>query len=298
MNEYKKIIKSQRIRFIILRILRIIPNKTMVKIQYKIKMGIKLNLKNPKRYTEKIQWYKLYYHNPIMKKCVDKYEVRQYLESKGLEYILPQLYNVYERVEDIDEEELPEKFVLKTTNGSGTNIFCKNKEQFSLLKYKKKIKSWLNTDFYGLGREWAYKGVKPRIIIEELLEEKESEFSGINDYKFLCFNGKVEYIVLDLDRYVEHKRNIYDKDWNYIDVETDCKKYGDRVEKPQELKKMIEIAEKLSEEFPAVRIDLYCVNNKIYFGEMTFYPWTGYVKFHPDEFDIELGKKFKGEKND
>ena len=143
-----------------------------------------------------------------------------------------------------------------------------------------------------------YKGVKPRIVIEELLEEKESEFSGINDYKFLCFNGKVEYIVLDLDRYVEHKRNIYDKDWNYIDVETDCKKYGDRVEKPQELKKMIEIAEKLSKEFPAVRIDLYCVNNKIYFGEMTFYPWTGYVKFYPDKFDIELGKKFKGEKND
>ena len=292
MNEYKNIIKSQKIRFLILKILKIIPDKLMLKWQYKIKMGEKLNLKTPKRYTEKIQLYKLNYHNPIMKKCADKYKVREYLEEKGLNELAPKLYGVYEKSEDIEEEKLPNKFVIKTTNGSGTNIFCKDKNQFQLSDYKDKLNKWLKTDFYNLGREWAYKDAEPKIIVEELLEDKQNKFSGINDYKFLCFNGKVEYIVLDLDRFVEHKRNIYDKNWNYIEVKTDCNTLGDVVSKPEGLEEMIEIAEKLSKDFPAVRVDLYWVNNRPYFGEMTFYPWTGYVKFDPDEFDFELGKKF------
>ena len=117
--------------------------------------------------------------------------------------------------------------------------------------------------------------------------------SGINDFKFFCYNGKVKYIVFDGDRYIKHKRNFYDKDWNYIDIQTDCDQLGNIIEKPKMLNEMKKTAEKLSKDFPYVRVDLYCINKKIYFGEMTFYPWTGYVQYTPDEFDYELGKDFE-----
>ena len=128
--------------------------------------------------------------------------------------------------------------------------------------------------------------------MEELLEDTENPFDGINDYKFLCFQGKPKYIVLDVDRYKDHKRNIYDTNWNFIDVHTDHPTFGDSFPKPIELDEMLQIARKLSEDFPCVRVDLYVVNRKIYFGELTFYPWTGYVKFDPDEFDFSLGNHF------
>lgn len=125
-----------------------------------------------------------------------------------------------------------------------------------------------------------------------MLQEKRNEFNGIDDYKFICFGGKVEYIVFDADRQIEHKRNIYDKNWNYLGVDTDCKTLGNIKEKPKNLEEMKKIAEKLSEDFPFVRVDLYSINDKIIFGELTFYPWSGYVKFNPRSFDFELGEKF------
>ena len=144
------------------------------------------------------------------------------------------------------------------------------------------------------GREWAYTGIKPKIIVEKFLETPSTDGvdRGIADYKFLCFNGKPEVIVYDIDRFIEHKRNFYDTNWKYLDVSSDCPKFGDIVDKPQKLDEMLEIAKKLSEDFPAVRVDLYCVNNKIYFGEMTFYPWSGYTEFYPDTFDFTLGEQF------
>lgn len=292
MNGYKKIIKSQKLRMAILNLLRFVPDKTMISIQYRIKMGRKLNLKNPERYTEKLQAYKLYHRDSLMTKCADKYRVREFIEEKGLGEILCKLYGVYDKAEDIDYDNLPDRFVMKTTNGSGTNIICKDKSKLDREDTNVKLNDWLKRDCYGLGREWAYKDIEPKIVVEEFLEDENSKFEGINDYKFLCFGGKAEYIVFDVDRFVGHKRNIYDTQWNNLNIGTDCDKIDREIEKPEGLEQMIEVANVLAKDFPCVRVDLYWVNGKVYFGELTFYPWTGYVQFDPDEFDFTMGKKF------
>ena len=293
--DYKKIIKNQNLRFKILNMFSWIPDKTMIKLQYRIKMNRNLNLKNPQRFTEKLQWYKLYYRNPIMHQCVDKYEVRDYIKSKGLENILNELYGIYNNPNEIDFKNLPNKFVIKTTSGSGGQnvLICQDKAKLDIEDTKKKLDYWLKLNpKKSFGREWAYEGTNNRLIIEKYLEGNDDNLSGINDYKFFCYNGKVEYIVFDGDRYIKHKRNFYDKNWKYIDIQSDCEKLGDIIEKPKMLDEMKKVAEKLSKDFPFVRVDLYCISNKIYFGEMTFYPWTGYVKYNPDEFDYILGKHF------
>ena len=185
MINYKKIIKSQRLRFKILNLLSWIPDKTMIKIQYRIKTGRKLNLKNPERFTEKLQWYKLYYRNPLMKKCADKYEVREYVKSKGLDSILNELYGVYDRPEEIDFDKLPNKFVIKTTDGSGGNniIICNNKKKLNIDNTIKKIKNWQKNNIKKpAGREWCYEGLKSKIICEKLLSRDER--NDLPDYKF------------------------------------------------------------------------------------------------------------------
>lgn len=293
---YKKIIKNQKMRFAILNMFKWVPDRTMVKLQYKMKLGRKLNLKNPQRFTEKLQWYKLYYRNPIMHKCVDKYEVREYVKSKGLGKILNEIYGLYDSVEELDFEKLPNKFVVKTTAGGGGQniIVVDDKSKMDISQTTKKLKEWISIkNDKSFGREWAYEGIINRIIVEKLLEGNDEGLSGINDFKFFCYDGKVEYIVFDGDRYIKHKRSFYDKNWNYINIQSDCDKMEDVIKKPQKLEEMKRIAEKLSKGFPFVRVDLYCIKGKIYFGEMTFYPWTGYVQYTPDKFDYELGEKFE-----
>lgn len=292
--DYKKIIKSRGLRHAILRGLSIVPNKTMLKIQYKIKHGRRLNLKNPKRFTEKLQWYKVNYRNDVLHQCVDKYGVREFVEKKGLGETLVKLYGVYDAIDDVDVSVLPDRFVLKTTNGGGgLNVFiCKDKNTFDKETVKGQIGELREYKRGDGGREWAYLGVKPRIIIEEYLENAENPDAGVNDYKFLCFNGKPEYAIVDSNRFVDHKRNFYNIDWIYRDVSSDHENFGDTMEKPEGYEDMVAVAAKLSEGFPFVRVDLYCVNGKVYFGEMTFYPWSGYVDFTPDNFDFELGEKF------
>lgn len=290
--DYKKIIKNQETRFKILHLLRFVPDSLMIMTQYRIKLGRKLNLINPQRYSEKLQWYKLNYRNPLMTQCADKYGVREYIKSKGLRHILNELYVVYDNVEEINLDQLPDKFVMKTTNGSGTNILCKDKTTICLEDIKKSLDHWINRDYFASGREWAYKDVVPRIIVEEYLEDEKNPFEGINDYKFICFNGEAKYIVLDVDRQVNHKRNIYDINWNFINVNTDHPNFGDCVPKPEGLNEMLRVVNVFAEDFPCVRVDLYWVNEKVYFGELTFYPWTGYIKFDPDEFDYIVGEQF------
>lgn len=287
---YKRIIKSQKVRFKILKLLNFIPDNIMLKIQYKIKTGRSLNLKNPKRYTEKIQKYKIYYRNPILIECVDKYNVRKFVKEKGLSNILNELYGVYDSTDKIDFDKLPNEFILKTTNGSETNIICNDKSKLNIEDTKKKLDFFLNRETINAGREWAYNNVKPLIICEKLL--KPSNNADLMDYKFICFRGKVECIIVDSDRFTDHKRNFYDINWNKIEVESDCKNIEKEIKKPKELRKMIKIVEILSKDFPHVRVDLYNFDEKIIFGELTFYPWSGYVNFKPDEFDYKLGKNF------
>ena len=291
--DYKKIIPNHKLRLKILKSLSWIPDVFMLKVQYFIKFGRILNLQSPKRFTEKLQWYKLNYQKKLMTMCSDKFSVREYVASKGLSANLNQLYGVYESVEDIPFETLPKKYVIKTTNGSDTVLFCYNKVELNLNDVKYKLKDWLKRDLFSYSREWCYKNIKPKVIIEKLLEDKNNQFNGINDYKFICFNGKAEYIVLDVDRQIGHKRNFYDTNWNYIDVSSDRPNFKDCVPKPDNLDEMLKIANILCKDFPFVRVDLYSIDSKIIFGELTFYPWTGYVPFYPDSFDYLLGQKFK-----
>lgn len=290
--DYKKIIKSQKLRFKILDTLKFVPDEVMIKTQYKIKLGRKLNLNNPKRFSEKLQWYKLNYRNDLMTQCADKFAVREYVKSKGLEDTLVRNYGVYSSTDEIEFDKFPEKFIVKTTNGSATNFICTNKSKFDKNLVIDTLNEWSGRNIYASGREWSYKNIPPKIVVEELLEDHSNGFDGINDYKIMCFNGKAEFVVLDVDRNIGHKRNIYTTQWEKINVSTDYPNINREIEKPKGLEKMLEIAEILSKDFPFVRVDLYWVNEKVYFGELTFYPWTGYIQFYPDSFDYEMGKKF------
>ena len=288
---------GRKFRMNILKLLNFVPDKAMIKLQYRIKMGRKLNLKNPKRYTEKLQWYKLYYKNPLLAKCVDKFEVREFVAEKGLSNILTKCYGCYEKFDDIDLDSLPESFVLKDTLGGGGNsiIIVKDKSKATKDELNSKVKGWKDITLgkKGAGREWPYyKGKKSRILVEELLVNSENHDVGVNDYKVFCYKGKAKYVVVDMDRYIVHKRDIYDANWNNLNVVSDCPALETEAVKPENYDEMIQIAEKLSEDFPFVRVDLYNVSGKVYFGELTFYPWSGYVRFKPDEFDFVMGEEF------
>ncbi len=291
--DYKKIFRTRAMRRAVLNCLRFVPDKTMLQLQYKIKTGRKLNLKAPERYTEKLQWYKLYYRNPVMHNCVDKYKVREYIESKGLEDILVKLYAKYDSISDVKWEKLPDKFIMKKTNGGGglSVVICHDKSTLDRDEVQKKLICRKSKKHTG-GREWAYYGLDSGIIVEELLINEKNPEAGINDYKIFCYNGKPEYIIVDVDRYIGHKRNFYDTEWNNLHVTSDCPAADKEIERPENLEEMLRIAGKLSEDFPYVRVDLYSVEGKVYFGELTFYPWSGYVQFEPDEFDFELGEQF------
>lgn len=293
--DYKKFFPSRALRFRILRALSFVPDSVMLRLQYRIKMGFWADFNHPKRYTEKLQLYKMYYRNADMPRCADKYEVRGYLEERGFGHLLNTLYGVYDRAEDIDFATLPERFVIKTTDGGGglNVLICKDKSNIDIPAAVAEINSWLNVTKVRAGREWAYTGIKKsRIIVEEFLENDLHPEAGLEDYKFFCFDGKPYCVVNDCDRYIEHKRNFYDLNWQNLGISSDCPTFEGSGEKPAGLEQMIEVAAELSKGFPFVRVDLYYANSKVYFGELTFYPWSGYVKFRPEEFDYKLGELF------
>lgn len=296
MLDYKKVFKSRTGRAKILRMLSFLPDSVMLSIQYRLKLGRKLNAKNPERFTEKLQWYKMHYRNPLMHQCVDKYLVRDYVKSKGLDSILVTLLGKYESLEEIIWDDLPAQFVIKTTHGGGglNVIVCNDKSKLSMEEVKDKLSfTQKPVEINQGGREWAYYGLQPGIVIEELLINRENPEAGINDYKIFCYNGHAKYIIVDVDRYIGHKRNFYDRDWNNLHVTSDCPASDREIEKPENLDEMLMVAEKLSEDFPYVRVDLYSVDGKVYFGELTFYPWSGYVQYTPDEWDYKFGEGFE-----
>lgn len=294
MDGYKKIIKSPKVRFAILSCLRLVPDRLMLKMQYQIKFGRRLNLKNPERFTEKIQWYKLNYKNDIMPTCSDKFAVRQYIKDKGLEDILVNLYKVYTSPDQINLAELPDKFVMKVSNGSGTNFICRDKSKANQQEIINDFKWFCRKVKANSGREWPYMKTKSVIVVEELLEDPSHLNNAVNDYKIFCYNGKPEYVICISDRYSDQCNHlVYTTDWKKVYVASEGARIDENAEKPENLDEMLSIASKLSEDFPFARIDLYSVLGKIYFGEITFYPWSGYMEFEPDEFDFELGEKFE-----
>lgn len=293
MFDYKKLIPNQELRLRILKLFDFVPDKLMIKLQYRIKTGRKLNLKDPKRFTEKLQWYKINYRNSLMTQCADKYAVREYVTSKGYKDILVPLYGAYDRVEDINFDDLPDKFVLKTTNGSKTNILCEDKSKLDIDETIKVLKAWLN-DWKGkIGREWAYYDIKPKIICEEYLEKDAS--NDLIDYKFFCYNGEPQYLDVIVNRYLEGglKMGIFNTEFEKLPYcRADIAALSVLPQKPKNFDAMLDISKKLSNDFPHVRVDLYNVNGEIFFGELTFYGGSGYQKFEPDEFDFIAGEYF------
>lgn len=262
-----------------------LPTKVVLNIDYIRSYKKKLNLKNPRYYGEKIQWIKLNGHIERYGKYVDKYEVRKFVEEKLGKGYFPKLLGVYENVNEINFNELPERFVIKMTNGTGGNIICRDKNNLNIDKVKRRLSKWQKEKFYKYTKENQYKNVKSRIICEEYLED---ETGSLSDYKLHCIDGRVEMIEIHRDRYTDHKENYYDINWNDYGITCKAKK-GPDMNKPNNLNDMINVAEKLSTDFTYVRVDLYSVKNKIYFGELTFTPANGTDPLYPLEKDLYFG---------
>jgi len=294
---YKKLLKSRDVRVRILQMFSFIPDEWMLRIQYKIKTGRRLDLKSPKRYTEKLQWYKLYYRDSLMVQCVDKYAVRKYVESCGLGWILNEVFGVFDSPNEIDFDALPDRFVLKDTLGGGGNsvLICRNKSKLNKRNTLETLERWVKPKKgKHPGREWVYDLGKSRIIAEKYISAN-VEKGGLIDYKFFCFNGKVEYVYGIADRKVGQGAGlgIFTSDFELLPYERlDEAPLERRLDKPSNYDQMKQIAEKLSEPFPHARIDLYNQDGKILFGEITFFDGSGYMKYKPDEFDFMMGEKF------
>lgn len=276
---------------VLLRLSPIIPDKLYLKLMFRLQMGYRMDFKAPKTFNEKLQWLKLYNRNPEYTRIVDKLEVKEYVATIiGDEYVIPTL-GVWSQPEDIDFESLPEMFVLKTTHGGGSNgvIVCRDKSKLDKGKIASSLRESLQQNIYRAFKEWPYKGVKPRIIAEQYMED--SETKELRDYKFFCFNGRVEYYKVDFDRFVGHKANYFDRSGLLMEFgEEVCPpNYDKRIEMPSNLSDMMNIAEKLSQNIPFVRVDLYSVNQRVYFGEMTFFPASGFGRFTEQQWDRKLG---------
>ena len=267
---------------------KLVSDETYIRRQYESRLKRKLNLEAPTLYNEKVQHTKLYYRDARLKKLVDKYECREYVsETIGSKY-LAGLYGVYNSVDEIPFDKLPDKFVMKLTNGSSCNYICTQKSDEDIKRIKSRFKKWLKIDSYMIGREWAYKDVPNRIICEEFLESDEPY--GLNDYKLFCFNGEPRMIQVDYARFTDHKRNLYTPEWEFIDEKVAYENDPNAdIKKPENLEEMLECARKLSKGFPHVRVDFYSIGNRLVFGEMTFYHGAGYLKFENEEYERELG---------
>lgn len=259
---------------------------------YKRAIGRKLDWNNLNAYTEKMQWAKFYDTTPIKTTLSDKYLVREWVAEKiGAEYLIP-LLGVWDRFSEIDFDALPDRFVLKTNHGSGSVIIVKDKSRFDKVDAGKRFDDWINVDYaYATGYELQYSGIKRKIIAEKYVE---TELGELQDYKFLCFDGKPYFCWVDLGRFGKHTRNVYDLDWKLQPWNQYT--YGNSatpIPKPKNFEKMIEIATVLCQGFSHVRVDLYNIEGKIYFGEMTFTNGCGFDRIIPDKYDFMLGELWK-----
>lgn len=264
---------------------KMLSDKLVIKYKYYKKFGEKLNLKNPTTFSEKVQWIKIYGNLEKATCLIDKYEVRNYIENKIGKSYLNKIYGVYTDIDQIKFEDLPNRFVLKNTNGSGYNYICTDKSKIDVNEVKDILNGWLNINYYGINGEIQYKNCVNRILIEEYIEDKEGK---LNDYKFFCLGGKVRVIEVDLNRGSNLKRDFYNCDWEKLNLKKGVENSDLIIKKPEKLEKMIELAEILSENIELLRVDFYYVDNKIYFGELTFTPANGFTAFYPKNEDLRL----------
>lgn len=271
--------------------LRFIPDRAYIQIYFFSHFKRFANLRNPKTYNEKLNWLKLHDRNPLYSRMVDKYEAKEYVaEIIGNEYIIPTL-GVWEHFDDIDFDTLPEKFVLKCTHDSEGLVIVKDKSKLDKAAAKEKIEAALKLNFYYIGREWPYKDVKPRIIAEEYMEDHVD--GELRDYKFFCFDGEPKAMFIASDRGKDAtKFDYYDLDFNHLDLKQHYPNAGN-VRKPETFDKMIELSKVLSKGIPHIRVDFYEVDGKLYFGELTFYHFSGFMPFQPAKWDDIFGEWLK-----
>lgn len=269
-------------------LLRLIPDRVYIQMQYFHHFHRFANFKNPQTFNEKLQWLKLNDRNPLYTTLVDKYAVKKWVADKiGEQYIIPTLA-VWKKAEDIDFDALPEQFVLKVNHDSGGLVICKDKAQLDRQAAVAKLSRALKNNGYWYGREWPYKNVKPCIIAEKYMEDENHQ---LNDYKFMVFNGKVKCSFTCTERFSKDglKVTFYDANWDIMPFERHYPRSKTPITKPLNYDEMVELAEKLSKDIPFVRVDFYSIKGKIYFGEMTFYPGSGFEEFTPMEWDKNIG---------
>lgn len=266
------------------------PDEKYLKMAFRAKMGYPLNLENPKTFNEKLQWLKLHDRKPLYTTLVDKYAVRQYIADKiGEEYLIPLVGGPWNSADEIDFDSLPEQFVLKCNHDSGGVIICKDKSSFDRKAAIKKLNGKLKKNYYKSGREWPYKDVKPCIIAEQYMEDNNGEQ---RDYKIYCFSGKAVFVLITTDRMDRNKTTCYtyfDMDFNMLPFYNSGPHSKTPLEKPKSYELMKKISETLSRNMAHVRVDLYDIDGKVYFGELTFYDSSGMAPYDPPEWDETIG---------
>lgn len=322
MNHIKRLLLDRSFRFSVLSkygFYNWMPDAAYLKLAYRVKLGMELDIENPSNYNEKLQWLKLHDRNPVYIQMADKYEMREYVSQRiGPEHVVPLIGGPWNRFDEIDFDSLPNQFVLKCTHDSGGMIVCKDKSKLNIAETRKKIESCLRHNYFWIGREWPYKHVKPRIIAEQYItEEKATDVSvnneeaitvqklqqkhGLLDYKFMCFDGQVKALFLDIGVIGEgnahasvYYRNIYDTSFNLLPVKETRANYPLSIIPPKNFVEMIRIAERLSKGFPHLRVDLYNIDGHVYVGELTFFHGSGLTnEFIPSEWNQVFGDWIK-----
>jgi hypothetical protein len=257
-----------------------------IKKQFKKQQGREINLKNPKTISEKLQWLKLFYRNENISVCSDKYDLRLYLQKYGYDHLRNEIIGIYEtheEIENMDISTLPKSFVAKATHGSGWNLICKDKNKINWILQKKIFKQWMKLNLYVFGREWNYKELKPKIMIERFID-----YHPLNDYKFICLNGVPKIIQVNSDLNGVKYMDFYDLEWNRLAIMYELFNQANHfVSKPKQFDEMMIIAKDLSQEFPFVRVDFYNYDSKILIGELTFFPVSGFQPIVPDTIKYE-----------
>lgn len=260
-------------------------NELVILPRFKKVFGKELDLFHPQTFNEKLNYLNLYNRKNNLTKLADKISARDFVRECGLEYILNSKYGVYYNEDDISLHELPKSFVLKASHGSKWNIICSDKEKLDWEHAKSILNSWLRKNYFDFKQEWVYRNIRPRILIEEFLGDQ------LVDYKIFCFNGNPVFIETDFDRFIDHRRKMYDLKWNPMPFTFGRPEYPGTISRPAKLDEMINVARTLSQNLVFSRIDLFYVNDQIRFGEITLIPEAGIGKFDPVSYDLLWGQK-------
>jgi TupA-like ATPgrasp len=266
-----------------------VPDRFVQASQFKRTFGRELNLAAPKTFNEKIHWLMLYYRIPELTRLTDKYEVRGYVAQQAGEWLLNDLYGIWDDPSALDFDQLPESFVLKVTSGSSQSLFCRDKSLLDAEETRRKLAKWMKRTEYWRSREWCYKNIRPRIICERFLTDENGAIPS--DFKFLCFNGEPLIVQFDMDRFTSHRRELFDLDWKPLPFRLGSPlSSGLDIQRPTNFETMISVVRALSRGFPFVRVDLYSVRERVIFGELTWYPAGGLMRFTPDDYDLRMGR--------